>query len=638
MTNEERRDPRKPTALQIRFKSASIAEFVEKHAKDISRGGIFIKMKSPFQAGTLIKFEVRITEESMIHGVGRVAWCRQENKPDAPAGMGVKFIKIDEKSRPTLEAILAEKNSLSIQGDEPQFDDPLPKPKLSLQSAVSKEPEGARRSMVGVPKPSFPSPTHPSDVTGGKAVEEPRGKPTPPPSRTSLADKRPMFDKSAPPIEKKTAAPPTPKADDGDEGLLNLSMSPGSVTDGSFLSGSHDEFAADVDSVLDNILGEGPAEEDRPNTGPQLAPKAPEQKPAQSATVSPTLEKPLEKAGIDRPDMLPMLDAVPPKRGDTTTAVVIIVLLLAAASGGAWYFLTQRPAPAEKSDEATVDPPPSASIPAAPIPAEPTPDTDAADTAPSIIAKMGTLTIETVPIEATVFINGKAQPGKTPMVVDGRPLGENLEIKIQKFGFESHTAAVTPTEESTPVSVTLKAVPKKLVVDSEPKGATVWLAGKELGKTPLRVSKGTLTETFEMRIRKEGYSPYTLSVKQSDWLESEGEYIAVLNATLEKNPDGPLGSGGNKPSGGKNGPDLDATAGGAPTVKPEVKSILILKPEPEPEVKPEPELEPEPEVKPEPEPEPEVKPEIKSEPEPPQAPDKKAPETADKGAIEENPF
>ena len=103
MAQDTRKDPRaKVLSMTVRYKSATVDEFIEHHATDVGRGGIFIKTPSPFPPGTLLKFEIRIQDEqAVLAGVGRVVWKREPPGAgsDSPAGMGVKFIKIDEKSK-----------------------------------------------------------------------------------------------------------------------------------------------------------------------------------------------------------------------------------------------------------------------------------------------------------------------------------------------------------------------------------------------------------------------------------------------------------------------------------------------------------------------------------------------------------
>src|SRR4030081_1450359 len=104
MSQDTRKDKRaKIVSLNVRYKSATVDEFIENHSHDVSRGGIFIKTPSPFPPGTLLKFEIRLQDEqSVLAGVGRVVWKRDSGEAstaELPAGMGVKFIKIDDKSK-----------------------------------------------------------------------------------------------------------------------------------------------------------------------------------------------------------------------------------------------------------------------------------------------------------------------------------------------------------------------------------------------------------------------------------------------------------------------------------------------------------------------------------------------------------
>lgn len=107
--NETRRDPREPIELKLRYKSASVDEFAERESGDLSVGGIFIKSEEPLPIGTLLKFEVQLSDEtSIIAGVGRVVWNRsaEASSEDAPTGMGIKFVKMDDESRARLEALI----------------------------------------------------------------------------------------------------------------------------------------------------------------------------------------------------------------------------------------------------------------------------------------------------------------------------------------------------------------------------------------------------------------------------------------------------------------------------------------------------------------------------------------------------
>jgi uncharacterized protein (TIGR02266 family) len=105
---EARKDRRTLLSLKIRYKSASLEDFIERYSNDISRGGVFIKAKKPLAVGTLLKFEFMLQDEStLIHGVGRVVWRRDstEADPENSSGMGIKFIKMDPESRSVVQRI-----------------------------------------------------------------------------------------------------------------------------------------------------------------------------------------------------------------------------------------------------------------------------------------------------------------------------------------------------------------------------------------------------------------------------------------------------------------------------------------------------------------------------------------------------
>src|ERR1700722_20977215 len=110
MNQDTRKDRRvKIVSLNVRYKSATVDEFIDNHAHDVSRGGIYIKTANPFPPGTLLKFEIRLaSDQAVIAGVGRVVWKRDAgtSNGERPAGMGVKFIKIDEPSKGVIDKLV----------------------------------------------------------------------------------------------------------------------------------------------------------------------------------------------------------------------------------------------------------------------------------------------------------------------------------------------------------------------------------------------------------------------------------------------------------------------------------------------------------------------------------------------------
>src|ERR1044071_3128987 len=156
MAEGNRKDPRaRVLNMTVRYKSATVDEFIENHSHDISRGGIFIKTRSPFPAGTLLKFEVRIAEDQkLMHGVGRVVWRREADRAEEsfPAGMGIKFIKTGEGASELINQLIAAR-----QGAESSFDAGVPE---SVSPPVAARVSAVPPAPAPLPvKPGTPVPT-----------------------------------------------------------------------------------------------------------------------------------------------------------------------------------------------------------------------------------------------------------------------------------------------------------------------------------------------------------------------------------------------------------------------------------------------------------------------------------------------
>lgn len=138
MVENSRKDPRaKVLSMTVRYKSATLDEFIEHHSHDVSRGGMYIKTPQPFPPGTLLKFEVKIgSDQKLMQGVGRVVWRRQSDEATEshPAGMGVKFIKLDEESKAMLGQLVSARS-----GETSAFDEVAPSSDLP-PAGVSEPP------------------------------------------------------------------------------------------------------------------------------------------------------------------------------------------------------------------------------------------------------------------------------------------------------------------------------------------------------------------------------------------------------------------------------------------------------------------------------------------------------------------
>jgi uncharacterized protein (TIGR02266 family) len=89
-------------SLSVRLKAVTVDEFIDHHAVNVSAQGIFVQTERPSLLDTLVQLQVRLaTGQTIIAGLGRVVWTRDASQATVgpAAGMGVKFVKLDERSR-----------------------------------------------------------------------------------------------------------------------------------------------------------------------------------------------------------------------------------------------------------------------------------------------------------------------------------------------------------------------------------------------------------------------------------------------------------------------------------------------------------------------------------------------------------
>jgi hypothetical protein len=107
-TNKSRKDMRAVVSLVARYRSPTTFEYASEFCSDVSVGGMFITSAAPAPTGTLLKLECEsdLSKEAQIRGVARVVWLRREANENGPAGMGVKFVKLEPGSRELIEGIV----------------------------------------------------------------------------------------------------------------------------------------------------------------------------------------------------------------------------------------------------------------------------------------------------------------------------------------------------------------------------------------------------------------------------------------------------------------------------------------------------------------------------------------------------
>ena len=99
---------RAPTNAQVKVHFESQTGFVAAYAANISLTGIFIRTQQPRLPGTRLHFELKLPERrSLMRGVGEVVWSRPgAESEERPAGIGVRFLQIDQDSRELISRVV----------------------------------------------------------------------------------------------------------------------------------------------------------------------------------------------------------------------------------------------------------------------------------------------------------------------------------------------------------------------------------------------------------------------------------------------------------------------------------------------------------------------------------------------------
>lgn len=86
---------------RVRTRFARFGEFVTQYSTNISMTGMFLRSDDPQPPGARFEFEFVVSDEApMIKGMGEVVWVRTKTESEErPAGMGVRFMELDPRSR-----------------------------------------------------------------------------------------------------------------------------------------------------------------------------------------------------------------------------------------------------------------------------------------------------------------------------------------------------------------------------------------------------------------------------------------------------------------------------------------------------------------------------------------------------------
>ncbi|MEO6950694.1 MAG: TIGR02266 family protein [Polyangia bacterium] len=503
---------RQPITLKIKFKSASLDQFIERYSVDVSKGGIFIRTKEPLAIGTQLKFEFQLQDSSsLISGEGTVVWTREHDPARAGVapGMGVRFDKLATASGTVLDTILVEKTRRGEAQVESRFDAGVRANASASGIVATRKPSDfeAADSRAGTPLPK-PSPGFEGaeeefreestrvmqDDIVQRLAEKTRDKPA---SRDEAFSDEPTRARSAEEI---------------DELVRGSHASVPSID-----SAVREPKPAAIADVVPPFVTPAPVSSAPP---PAVAPLTPP--PAANDVVAPVVAaaqplsdaKPTSAAETYREER-------PPTRAKSSSGGLGLLLGIGVLGAAAISYFVMR-------DKA----PPQATVPAvvaAPV-AETPPVAPAKPVAPPVPVG-ATVEVTSEPAGATILLDGTAQPGVTPTKLTGLDDKKTYDVTLSLKGYRDWKGKLSP-EKDVKLETTLTANEKVVEVTSTPSGADVMLDGKKVGRTPFTIHKLDVAAPHKLALHHAGFAPAEVTVAATDAWEQKGDGRDVLAVTV----------------------------------------------------------------------------------------------------------
>src|SRR5262249_33733264 len=108
---------RPPVVLRIKLRYDDVETMVQRFAPNVGRNGLFLPTKSMQPAGTEVKFELRIANDTaVLGGVGRVKHARpfRPTKPKAAFGLAVELMRVTRESRAVIIKMIERRRILGL--------------------------------------------------------------------------------------------------------------------------------------------------------------------------------------------------------------------------------------------------------------------------------------------------------------------------------------------------------------------------------------------------------------------------------------------------------------------------------------------------------------------------------------------
>jgi serine/threonine protein kinase len=126
------------------------------------------------------------------------------------------------------------------------------------------------------------------------------------------------------------------------------------------------------------------------------------------------------------------------------------------------------------------------------------------------VPAVGSVHIVSVPAGAEVLFDGTRLTDKTPLMLDGAPVGTRHAVRLELPRHESYeeTVDIPRTGGEVSVTATLKPITGKVIVDSEPSNAEIRINGELRGRTPTTINDVDMDNAKRIELRLKDYQPF----------------------------------------------------------------------------------------------------------------------------------
>jgi len=611
--NDTRKDKRAPVSLKVRFKSATVDEFVEHYSSDVSHGGLFIKSKQPMAVGTLLKFELQLKDESkLIQGVGRVVWKREasDGGSDAnPAGMGIKFIKMDPESRGLVDKIVEGRGTEPGQyeagggdgkdagGDEVVASPaPAPRPVRSAKATMQFFPSAGPTEAEMPPPEDRTQVRQASEFLAAALAEGGADDLASKEAEQSAVEAR----KRTAEIEKERDAAAQRAKDEADakERAEKEARDRAEREKREAEEREKAEAEAKKREAADKVAADKAAKEKAVTD--EAASKRAAEKAAKESAAKKSAASAESKATDAKPDVKTATPAPVPAEPQSMMVPIVVVLVLVLGVGGYFAFAgggsgggrEQTPTQGEDTEgtppegtegtppEGTEGTPPEGTEGTPPEGTEGTPPEGAEGTPPEGTEGMPPEGTEGTPPEGTPPEGTEGTPPEGAEAVDSAPPAEPISFRVETTppgaeirvsgtasgtspaslalppgeisivahleGYRDATSTVTVAEGQRTVRMTLEALPFQIEVTTTPPGATVRAGGRST-TSPGRLVLTRQTRDVRVSASLSGYTTGTQTVALTSFTSSGDAMVARVEIALVAAPVAPAGGGTRRP-------------------------------------------------------------------------------------------